>query len=102
MLIKFESEGAASFEMLGTHAVLLISLMGHKGKEEGSISGPAIPAALSKLDAGLEQLNNPQEEPPEEDDDEEPPVSLNTRAIPLKELLHHAAKNETYLMWRRA
>ncbi|MCI5105882.1 MAG: DUF1840 family protein [Pseudomonadales bacterium] len=110
MLIKFESQDAASFEMLESHALPLLSLIGQSGKSEGSISGPALNEALDKLEAGLAKAK--EDEPPEtrdeddwddeDEDEEEEAVPLANRAVPLKRLLKHAIAEDTYLMWRPA
>jgi len=115
MLIKFQSEGAAPFEMLRENALMLVALMGQGERVEGAISGAAIAAAQASLEAGLARLEaevkNRQDaaeatigeaEDEAEDEDEEPPVNLRIRAVPLKELLEHAAQNNSYVMWRPA
>ena len=104
MLIKFESKGAASFEMLDTNAIPLLRLMGHGGKSEGAISGPSVLAALSNLEKGLAEQSKEQATEADisdaEDLDEDPPVSPSIRAVPLIEMLHHAVNNDTFVMWR--
>jgi len=37
-----------------------------------------------------------------DDEDEAPPVGLRVRAVPLIEMLHHAASKDSYVMWRPA
>jgi len=107
MLIKFESEGAAPFEMLSESSSLLIKLMGQSNSSEGSISGAAIPAALASLEEGLARLasetrDSTESDSEEDDEDEAPPVGLRVRAVPLIEMLHHAASKDSYVMWRPA
>jgi len=109
MLVKFESEGAAPFEMLSESSSLLVKLMGQSNSNEGSISGAAIPAALASLEAGLARLASETQDSTEsdsesddDDEDEVPPVGLRLRAVPLIEMLHHAASNDSYVMWRQA
>ena len=103
-MIKFESEGAAPFEMLEDHALSLISLMGQGQRGEGSISGDALSSALSKLNSGLAKSPEPSGSDNKNDDEwdesEEESVALSTHAFPLKQMLQHAIANETYLMWR--
>ena len=95
MLIKFQSEGAAAFEMLKDNAVALIQLMGQADRTEGSISGPAIAEALAKLESRLKNMDNSGDN----SDDEDKPVGLSARAFPLIAMLKHAQENDTYLMW---
>lgn len=99
MLITFESKRSASFQMQGEIAQQLLSMIGQGGKLEGSISGPAIEAALSKLDAALAEQAQ-KEVVLEDEDQEREHVSMEARAAPLKEMLQHASKLQSYVMWR--
>lgn len=100
MLIKFQSEGAASFEMFQEHAGYLISLMGLSNRTEGAISGEALVAASEKLRGALTESSSIAEAAETEDDDDAQVVSLSARAMPLIEMLDHAIANDTYVMWQ--
>lgn len=106
MLIKFESEGAASFEMLENTAMEVLALIGQGRHTEGSISGDALRTALDKLKAGVaesaddEELEGYEDEDDEEEDSDGPPVPMSSRAVPLKQMLEHAIANDSYVMWR--
>lgn len=53
MLIKFSSEQSAGFVMLHDAADRLLSMMGHGGSTEGSVSGEALDCALERLNTAL-------------------------------------------------
>ena len=102
MLIKFESKQAAPFVMQRSIAEQLLSMAGLPSGVEGSISGAAIPQALARLDKALSEREGPCGEAGEagEEDDELEPVSLDARAAPLRAMLGHAMRCESYVMWR--
>ncbi len=98
MLIKFESKRAASFHMQSEVAHQLLSMMGQGGKLEGSISGAAVTAAHCSLEKAI--ADQAASEVELDDDDEREHVSLAARAAPLKEMLQHAQRTDSYVMWR--
>lgn len=88
--------------MLSEHALHLLGLMGHGGSEEGAVSGDTLLAALNALESKVsnsEKVDAPTN-PDAEDDNDEPDVGLSARASPLLEMLRHACKSDTYVMWR--
>jgi len=108
MFIKFESNGSAPFVMPSGIAQQLVSMMGQGKEIEGSISGPAILDAISKLEKALVQqstaeepqpLNKKDEESPE-DDEAEQPARTSVRAVPLMEMLQAAKQADSFVMWR--
>ena len=109
MIVQFDTD-AGRLSMHGEPAVELLKLMGHSGTVPGAIPASDLPAALERLRAGLELSGDtaPVTGEPEAsgDADEEaeraPPVSLNTRAVPLLEMLDTAVKGKSGLMWDRA
>jgi len=105
IMIKFESEDAPSFEMLEDHAQILLSLMGHGSQAEGSISGESLETAVKELRIGLQQSDNETKAQASDKDDfddeqDSDSVPLSTRAKPLEQMLEHAIRRETYLIWR--
>ena len=102
MLIQFESKRAAPFQMQKEVADQLLSMMGQGGRLEGSISGPALDEALSRLNEALASHLEPEIDSGDDDEEERDHVSLSARANPLTEMLQHAKKLESYLMWRPA
>ncbi|MFT6094693.1 MAG: hypothetical protein ACJA2Q_002598 [Pseudohongiellaceae bacterium] len=108
MFIKFESNGSAPFVMPSGIALQLVSMMGQGKEIDGSISGPVILDAISKLEKALvqhsadeemEQLNKKGERSPE-DDEAEQPLRTNVRAVPLMEMLQAAKQVDSFVMWR--
>lgn len=104
MLIKFQSNAAASFTMLADDAKPLLKNMGQAGKLEGSVSGSNLSDALTQLEAALaaEALAPITEIQVSEeiDPDEKPPVDISIRAGPLLDMLRKAQSGDTYTMWR--
>ena len=104
MLIRFSSDVAGHFIMLGDNALPLLRLMGMSGREEGAVSGDDLQQALQTLQAGLQRAAElaarPATDSDEEDDQDIVPVSLQRRALPLLEMLQRAARDDGYVMWR--
>lgn len=99
MLIKFESEKAASFVMQSQIAEQLLVMMGQGGSAEGSISGAAISEAIASLDKSLATAPVVPDESADEEAERDH-VSLSVRAAPLQEMLQHARQTDSYVMWR--
>ncbi|MFT4888115.1 MAG: hypothetical protein ACJA2D_002363 [Pseudohongiellaceae bacterium] len=108
MFIKFESNGSAPFVMPSGIAQQLISMMGQAKNIDGSISGPAILDAISKLEKALVQhstdeemeLLNRKDERSSEDNEAEQPLRTSVRAVPLMEMLQAAKQADSFVMWR--
>jgi|TARA_B110000971_G_scaffold49150_1_gene49312 hypothetical protein len=108
MFIKFESNGSAPFIMQSGIAQQLVSMMGQGTGIDGSISGPAILEAISKLKEALAQQseaevsmsNEVKREALPQDEEIEPLLPLNARAVPLMKMLHSAKAVDSFVMWR--
>lgn len=112
MLIKFSSEQSADFVMLHSAADQLLSMMGHGGSTEGSVSGEALNSALRSLTSTIESEpdapandNGDKQENMDDWDEgeagEEPePVTVSARAAPLVNMLRKAKDADGYVMWR--
>ena len=103
MLIRFKSNIAGQFIMMGHVALPLLRMMGGSGSTEGAISGELLDEALQKLEAALQQAAAPPGDDTEnEKDDEEkqPRVGVSTRALPLLEMLRRAKAQDGYVMWQ--
>jgi len=97
MLVKFDSE-AGQILMFGDVAVSLLRMMGQSGVVPGAILGSDIPAAVERLKKNVAaQSEHPRAR--KDDETEEPDVSLRQRAVPLLDLLEHAAKKDVNVMW---
>jgi hypothetical protein len=103
MLVRFESD-AGGFTMFGDVAVQLLKMMGHSGTVPSALLAPDIPGALERLQAALR--NAPPPAPDAEDaldqhgERKERPVSIQTRAVPLIDLLQRAHKRGSDITWR--
>lgn len=102
MLVKFETNAYATITMFEDVAINLLKLMGQSGHIPGAIRPDDIPAALKSLRNGISatQASSAQETMPTSSDGEEPAIGLDTRAVPLIELLEAAAKEEQPVTWQ--
>ena len=103
MLIRFTSDVAGHFIMLGDNALPLLRLMGMSGREEGAVSGEDLRQALQTLQAGLQRAAELAARPAQDSEDDDGnvvPVSLQRRALPLLEMLQRAAREDGYVMWQ--
>jgi len=98
MLVTFTTDAYADITMFGDVALALLKMMGHSGTVPSAILAADVPAALSRLTAGIEAAKAV---PPVDDEDEdEPQVSLSNRALPLINLLTAAAREGCDVMWK--
>lgn len=98
MLITFSTDAYADITMFGDVALALLKMMGHSGTVPSAILAADVPAALSRLTAGVEATKAA---PPVVDEDEdEPQVSLSNRALPLINLFAAAAQEGCDVMWK--
>ena len=87
--------------MFGESALQLIKMMGHSGVVPSAIMAEDVPAALDRLENGIQ--SECKVLPPEKSSDvpdtelHEQSVNLKNRALPLIELLSAATKN--IVMW---
>ena len=100
MLIRFESDIAGQFIMMGDVALPLLRMMGMSGNEQGAVSGADLLTALATLEEALRRVPVPRAGADEEDEDQEPPIALQRRALPLLEMLRRAAADEGSVMWQ--
>jgi len=86
--------------MQASVAKQLIAMMGQHGKLEHSISGVDVVDALSALEQALSDNLSIQElQGGDEEEGEEEQVSMGARAAPLREMLEHAKRIDSYVMW---
>ena len=98
MLVTFTTDAYADITMFGDVALALLKMMGHSGTVPSAILSEDVPAALSRLTAGIEAAKAA---PSVDDEDEdEPQVSLSNRAMPLINLLTAAAQEGCDVMWK--
>ena len=98
MLVTFTTDAYADITMFGDVALALLKMMGHSGTVPSAILAAEVPAALSRLTAGIEaakaapSVNN--------EDEDEPQVSLSNRALPLINLLTAATLEGCDVIWK--
>ena len=100
MLVTFTTDVYADITMFGDVAVALLKMMGHSGTVPSAIQAADVPAALSRLTAGIEAAKAAPSVDDESEDADEPQVSLSNRALPLIDLLTAAAKAGSDVMWK--
>ena len=98
MFIKFESKNAGPFIMQSQIAEQILTIAGHGGRVEGSISGVAISEAIASLEKSLAE--QPAILNASTDEEEKESISLEARVAPLREMLRHALQIDSYVMWR--
>ncbi len=98
MLVTFTTDAYADITMFGDVAVALLKMMGHSGTVPSAILAADVPAALSRLTAGIEAAKAAPSV--DEEDEDEPQVSLSNRALPLINLLTAAAQEGCDVMWK--
>lgn len=96
MLIRFNSP-SGEFVMHGEVAVQLLKMMGHSGTVPSAVLAADIPAALAKLREAVRHAPPPA--PPKNDEEEREYVPIQRRAVPLIELLDHAARDGSDVTW---
>lgn len=109
MLITFKSRAGADVIMFGDVAKQMLAVIGKDPEDtRGIVTTVQLPAALEALRAAverdkLERASASNEE--DETDDEQAPrpkdarISFAQRAIPLMELMSHALREETHVIW---
>ncbi len=98
MLVTFTTDASADITMFGDVALAMLKIMGHSGTVPSAILAADVPAALSRLTAGIEAAKAA---PSVDDGDEdEPQVSMSNRALPLINLLTAAAREGCDVMWK--
>lgn len=98
MPITFKTSAYANITMLGDVGRSMLDMMGFGTAVPGAINAEDVPVALDNLQLALAGMPE-KVEPAGDADDGEPAVSLQTRAVPLIELLRAAAADETYVRW---
>jgi hypothetical protein len=98
MLITFKTSAYANIIMFGDIGLQLLEMMGF-GKTVPSAIGVAdVPQALENLQRSLDALPE-QQQPVDTDPDDPSAISLQTRAVPLLDLLRAAIADEKAVRW---
>ena len=99
MLVTFSTDASADITMFGDVAVAMLKMMGHSGTVPSAIQAADVPAALSRLTAGIKAVKAVSFVDVGVEDEDEPQVSLSNRALPLINLLTAAAQEGSDVMW---
>ena len=100
MLIKFKGEHTGRVVMFGKNATTLLKMMGQSGNTKGAITAPDVAAALAELKTALGKMQSDDAVTQDSDqNNEEQTVSLQTRAVPLINLLEESVTKNGYVMW---
>jgi hypothetical protein len=108
MLIRFSSVETGSITMFGDVALQLIHALGVSNAIPGAIRAQDIPAAVRHLREELRthalvgSVSRVVVKDGHDGNDREPEVALETRAVPLIDLLERAAAANVPLMWEIA
>ena len=102
MLVTFTTDAYADITMFGDVALALLKMMGHSGTVPSAIMAADVPAALSRLTAGVEAVKVAPSvgDEGEDEEEEEPPVSMSNRALPLINLLTAAVQEGSDVTWK--
>ena len=98
MLVTFTTDAYADITMFGDVALAMLKMMGHSGTVPSAILAADVPAALSRLTAGIEAVKAVPSV--NKEDEDEPQVSLSNRALPLINLLTAAVEAGSDVMWK--
>jgi len=100
MLVTFTTDAHADITMFGDAAMAMLKMMGHSGTVPSAILAADVPAALSRLTAGIKAEKAASSVDVDVEDEDEPQVSLSNRALPLINLLTAAAQEDCDVMWK--
>ena len=99
MLVTFKTTAHSDVTMFGDVALSLIRLMGRQDTMPSAMYPEDIPTAVTKLRSALAREELPEQGDDAADLDEEEKISIQTRAVPLLELLVAADKEQVPVMW---
>ncbi len=105
MPITFKSKYSPDILMLEAVARELIRIMGHSGSLPGSLAAQDIAAALTRLEAAVQ--DGPvrplaaDRGTTDDEEDREPAISATHRAAPLIKMLQIAAREGEHVIWDR-
>jgi hypothetical protein len=100
MLFTFRSKACAEFYMLGSHAAILLDLIGKPAAATGIITTEQLPEAIAAIEAAIGRAPAPT--PPDDDEgvrDLPRDVGLAQRAWPLLDMLRKARSKGADVIW---
>ena len=107
MLVTFKCKASGNIVMFGDVAKQMLKMMGYCESIPGAIRAEDIPMALMNLQQATHRIHKQEfdahRDTASNDEfdelDAEPVISLNTRAMPLIEMLEAAKREECHIMW---
>jgi len=104
MIVTFKSKASGDLIYFKDAALKLLKLMGRDEKVPSALYAEDVPAALQKLQQGLAEIAEQekakaQRQEEQASSDSKKYISLNTRAIPLLEMLQKAQKKQCPVSW---
>ena len=107
MIVTFKSKASGDLIYFKEAALKLLQLMGRDDKVPSALYAEDVPAALMKLQQGLAAIADTERAKAEQAHSEavdseqsrKAQISLNTRALPLLELLQKAQKKQCPVSW---
>ena len=94
MLVRFQTESSFA-DYLESVSVSLLKMMGASGRIPGAFDKEHVDAHLQNLKCALSAIAAEEQNLDPDSDN----VSMNTRAMPLINLMERAVKDGEYLMW---
>ena len=104
-MVTFRTHSHRDIDMFTGDAHTMLKLMGLSTTVPSALQAEDVQPALDQLKQAIErhEVNQPppasDEEPDDEDGEEPTPVPLDTRALPLIELLETAAEANEHVIW---
>lgn len=102
MLVTFKCNAYENITMFGDVAIKLLTMLGHSGAVPGAILAEDVPHALQQLKNAVAGHKENQSGKDTADDSEDQRIDLSQRAYPMIEMLTHAAKAHSNIMWDKS
>jgi len=104
MIVTFKSKASGDLIYFKDAALKLLKLMGRDEKVPSALYAEDVAAALQQLQQGLAEIAEQekakaQQQEEQASSDSKKYISLNTRAIPLLEMLQKAQKKQCPVSW---
>ena len=105
MIVTFKSKASGDLIYFKDAALRLLKLMGRDEKIPSALYAEDVPAALQQLQQGLAEIAEAEKTKAQQQEDadasrgEKKYISLNTRALPLLEMLQKAQKKQCPVLW---
>lgn len=103
MIVTFKSKASGDLVYFKDAALRLLKLMGRDEKLPSAMYAEDVPAALQQLQQGLAEIAEQESAKVQQQEqtsaDGKKYISLNTRAVPLLDMLQKAQKKQCPVSW---